>query len=750
MNHRWHWLPISLVAAGVLAAWTAAAINYAALGWWQTLVYVGGLVALAGTLLFRRELSTAELEVEKLRHELQDEDSRLEEDRKTFTRLQQEVEQQFDEQGRNLDKREEDLASRLVAYHEWMEFPQPIDLNKTEVLPTPPTAAQPAGLAPLFPDMTSEQISELTRNDRRMMDLLKEETKVLYDNITSNKYVVDGEFSPSILRDDAYELVGKVARIYQPGIEQPLLEANMPLVIRAASRACLHFLVLIDDLPLNVKDYSFNNLYSYVRSAVNAYRMYKSTEPYWPYVNAAWYLGRFAMGANPLTMGAWWFLGALSSRGAQAVATRVINRQALALLSDVVRVIGYEVASVYGGDFRHRDANWIYAAELTEMLHQFPLSRDGLSHALKEVGALQLRSEYDRIFLYRCIAAHISARPQNFRALACLSAAECRAVASRLEKFLHSFIHGKTNDRVAKWKSGVETRLGVKLLVKVQPTAHSVQTQMEDAVRSLAGFLIGSKEREPRDLAGFLAKSKMLSELPAADRTALLSKLEQNPPYFFEHPDLDPESDLVLKYLADLAALQVRVPPRDAHLDELISDVAEYLRHDPKIVQRLLEREYAAHLAERISPESPTRKAPLEVTRAILDLLEPGELARCLYAGITLEWPAGANGVSERGGDFWLLGAGQRLVLFAVEDKEPVLVWRGEGRLELSQEKGILSSTARIRGGLWLRETSGIFPVMRISGPMVKSIGNYFGPLQEMVESIGFPLPIREGDAAKV
>ena len=71
-------------------------------------------------------------------------------------------------------------------------------------------------------------------------------------------------------------------------------------------------------------------------------------------------------------------------------------------------------------------------------------------------------------------------------------------------------------------------------------------------------------------------------------RAALLSKLEANPPFFFEHPDLDPESDLVPKYLADLAALQVRVSPRDSHLDELISDVAEYLRQDPKVILKRL------------------------------------------------------------------------------------------------------------------------------------------------------------------
>ena len=147
--------------------------------------------------------------------------------------------------------------------------------------------------------------------------------------------------------------------------------------------------------------------------------MYKSTEPYWPYVNTAYYLGRFALGANPLALGAWWFVSNLGSRGAQAIAQHVINRQALALLSNLVRVIGFEVAGIYGGDFRHRDANWIYAAELTELVSQFPLSRDSLAHALREVGALQLRSEYDRIFLYRCLANRKSAGPERYSAAAC-------------------------------------------------------------------------------------------------------------------------------------------------------------------------------------------------------------------------------------------------------------------------------------------------------------------------------------------
>ena len=166
-------------------------------------------------------------------------------------------------------------------------------------------------------------------------------------------------------------------------------------------------------MPLNVKDYNIKSLYAYIRQGASAYQTYKAAEPYFPYANAAWYLGRLAMGANPISLGAWWFVGSLGKTSAQAVANHLVNRQALGLLGNLVRVVGYEVAGLYSGDFRRRDANWIYAAELTHLVSHFPLSRDSLAHALKEIGALQLRSEYDRVFLYRCLASQQSADPES-------------------------------------------------------------------------------------------------------------------------------------------------------------------------------------------------------------------------------------------------------------------------------------------------------------------------------------------------
>src|SRR5439155_11813647 len=258
------------------------------------------------------------------------EETRLAGERSQFEELRQAMQEEITQEAVRLDKLEQALADRLVTYHEWMEFPQPVDLS--------------------HPPPDDAKLSELARKDRQMIDLLKAETKILYDNILQNKYAPEGKVELPLIRDDMVTLVTRVARIYQPSVEQPLLEASLTRVFRAVSRASLQMLVVLDELPIDVRNASLSTLYNYVRSAVNTWRMYKSAEPYWPYVNTAYYLGRFALGANPLALGAWWFLGNLSSRGTKALAQHLINRQALALLSNLVRVIGYEVAGIYGGN----------------------------------------------------------------------------------------------------------------------------------------------------------------------------------------------------------------------------------------------------------------------------------------------------------------------------------------------------------------------------------------------------------------
>jgi hypothetical protein len=722
-SHRWHLIPLLLVALGAAASVLAAIVARNQLGWWQVLIYAGSAVALAAVFFFRRQLTEVEQEAEALRRRLADDETRLASERAQAEELRRTVQQELEQQAQRLARREQALAARLVTFHEWMEFPQPIELS---------TALAADRLGGFMPALPAPGQTDLARKDRELERLLKAETLALYERILANRYSVDGQLQLPAVRDDALALVHRVASLYQPGIQEPLLEASMIPIVRGAGRACLQLLVVIDELPGSIRTANLSTLYGYVRNAVKAWQLYKTSEPYWPYFNAAFYLGRFAMGANPLALGAWWFVGALSQRGAKAVVSHLVNRQALALVSNLVRIIGYEVASVYGGDFRHRDANWIYAAELTELLAEFPLSRDSLAHALREIGSLELRSEYDRIFLYRALASHQSARPQQYRPAEFLTSDERHAIAGRLEKFLAAFVHGKSADRVQAWKKGAEERLSVRMSVAMAPTALSVRQQLDDALRSLASFLVATKQLEPGDLASHLQTTRTLAEIPSEVRKGVVAALVDNPPFFFEHPDLDPDGDLVGIYLDDLACLHARTPPRDAATDDTLCDVAAYLRREGKSMRGLLDKHFTAQLAARLAADAPVRKVSGTVARAALDLLEPGEAACWLYGGVALEWPESAESPTAAS-ELWLLGAGSRLVLFSAGNL-PQVLWRGDKTTSAEQVRNMLLTSCRLVGGEWL--AAGPQPLaLRIPTGMMHTFASYFRPLLTLVGS---------------
>ena len=713
-QQRWQWLPIGLVVAGVIGVLSAVGANAARLGWWQALIYAGCAAALAATLLFRRKLSAAEVELVALRQQLADDQNRLSQERAAFEELRFSRQEELAREASRLGKREQALADRLVTYHEWMEFPQPLDLGHEE------------------PD--DARIAELAKKDRQLQELLKAETKALYDKILQNKYAPEGRVLLPVVRDDIVALVTRVAHIYQPQVEQPLADASLTRVFRSISRASLQMLVVLDELPVDVKHASLSTLYGYVRTAVSTWRMYKSAEPYWPYVNTAYYIGRFALGANPLTIGAWWFVGNLGSRGAQAIAQHVINRQALALLSSLVRVIGNEVAGIYGGDFRHRDANWIYAAELTELVSDFPLSRESLAHALRELGALQLRSEYDRIFLYRCLASGKSAGPGRYAASAILTMDERRAVAARLERFLEAFVHGKSADRIRRWKVGAEGRLALKMAVAVTTSSTSAGEQMADATRSLASFLVSTKQLEPPEAAKLIADTAIVRALPAEERVALLASLSENASFFFEHPDLDPDGDLADKYLDDLAGLNARTAPRAAAIEETLEDVAAFLRKPAKQMRARINQSYAAALTQRLPSEFQQRRFPAAAARAALDLLaDQAETARFLYGPVKLEWPDGTRGEDAAEGEAWLLGVDQRLLVFAAGN-QPRVIWRANAAdAHAEGARQLLAASCRLTGGQW-QLAGNVQPLaIRVTASLGTSFGAYFKPLLTML-----------------
>jgi len=260
--------------------------------------------------------------------------------------------------------------------------------------------------------------------------------------------------------------------------------------------------------------------------------------------------------------------------------------------------------------------------------------------------------------------------------------------------------------------------------------------QRQDAVRSLAGYLLEIKQIDPEGLQPILEGSALVASVLEGQRPELWQSLTSDPPFYFEIPRLAPSGSVAKDFLGDLANLAVRVAPRYSVADEIVVSTAVRLRSDAGRTKALLDREYVEEVARLLPQDAPIRRLPAEVARAVLDLVQADEPLHFVYGEIL---PAD----SEQGGQTeadraktWLVGVGERLVAFAIAET-PRLVWEGDRRVRLDTTKGYLRGGCRLVGGRWLSEEVLSIPVLLLKGTILSSSKRYFAALRAFCSSDG-------------
>ena len=185
----------------------------------KTLMVVGGFIVVLSSLLIRGRFST---------HPQSRIMAKLGKAADALLEWETQLEKQqvaFDEAVRQLDQREQRLTEKLVTYHSWAEFPEPMDVS-----------------------IQGEQVTagELAEKDAETLELLNAETQRIFDAILANRYSIDGQVQLELLRDEALELANRVARIYQPDSKAPLLETSSEQILVAAGRICICLLYTSD------------------------------------------------------------------------------------------------------------------------------------------------------------------------------------------------------------------------------------------------------------------------------------------------------------------------------------------------------------------------------------------------------------------------------------------------------------------------------------------------------------------------
>lgn len=709
-------LSACLSIAAALAMATAAFLLGGRLGVWQWLFYGGALLTVLAALYPFRQATWGS---RRWMRSLLGRSSAVREgdaEPEDLPLLPNEIASVFEERLRQVERRERELADRLAGYHQWFEFPPPLDL--AEIKPVTP---------------------ETFERDRRLDKLLEERTEDLYEKIRTNAYSPEGKFEVTLVRDDVSALALEIATLYGSNPNRPLAGVSSERILRAAGRCCLKFLVELERLPLDIHSYDVVDVYGYVRQAVNVYGLYRSARRYMPWFRGAYYGTWVAMGANPLALGAWWVVSTMGTKGASTVATNIANRWALSFLHDIVRVIGYEVASVYDPNLRYRDPNWCFAAELAELVQAFPGSEKSLRRALSLVGALQLRNEYDRIYFFRCIVEGKRAGLKRSHA-ADLLPNQRREIAERLEGFLKSNIPNPNPKTVERWRTGVEERLDVALTIDGPALALPESEQRRDAVRSLAGYLLEIKQIEPESLRPLLEETALVTAMPEEQATGLWTTLQEDPPFFFQMPSVTPSGEIAKAFLQDLVVLAVKVAPRYPVADEIVVATAVRLRCDASDTKKRLDKQYVDELARLLPEEAPIRRIPADVARAALDLVQQEKHLRFVY-GDVLPVDLEHDSLPELNRDkTWLMGIGDRLVAFAMGDT-PELIWEGDSKVDLEYIKGRIRSDCRLTGGHWFSPELDTTPTLFLRGTVLGSSHKYFAPLIRFCQKATPPPP---------
>ena len=682
MASRRFWIAASLITTASIALIIVAISSLAtAIAAWWTLLAAAAIGQCSLIWLWPRQ-GEADAEIVALRAIISSEQKQLFEQQEEFGRIRLTLQSDLEFREERLQERERDLASRFARFHEFLEYP----------------------VEDVHAEKTSGELQKLTEQDRSVRKLLEAEAERVYEKIRRNGYTVNSKVDLDTIRNEAFNLIQQVAKIYNPTSQNPLLETSFDQLARAASRICLHVLVLLEQLPVSVQHYNANRLYGYMQKAIASYGVYQKASPWLSYLSRGLYAGRLVSATNPAALGAWWLATELGKRGAQKVIENVIDRQAIATLHDLVTVIGVEVAGIYGTGFRQRDTGWILGAELVELVHSFPMSGESLRNGLRHVTALPLRSEYDRVYLYRCLADHRSAGLQ-LADPAMLPREEREIIAKHLEAFFTSHIHGATDANLKKWRDGFEQRFDLRLTLGGvrKSTSDSEQNELRTALHSLASFLQSVAGVSVIGTMHAMADLKLSLRLADSDRFAMIAEVcRATASQAFEPPSLDPASPITNDFLNDLANCCTVSHHPDEQVEQLACEVSRYFRRPAQDMQNSLEA--AWRFRAKLISSNPTACDYLigKVARGFFELRKNNEQLAFCYGELSRVSGESTDPLP----DTWLLGLEQASLserrVVAIEcGRESRILWESVCPLKTSRTKGLFLDDARIAGGKW-------------------------------------------------
>ena len=309
--------------------------------------------------------------------------------------------------------------------------------------------------------------ADLDEYEQRLGELISTRCDRVWEGIRERRYVkrdrervidLDGGAIFAEVRD----IVQEVATLYHAGSENAVLKArtgDIALAVRSAIGDLLH---LVHQVPyIDPAAWSVESVVTRLEQAEKGLALYKKISPYEHYINAAWIAARFAAGASPLSIAAW-FIG---TEGAKRIGGALFKRRAEVwakeLLEGSVGLVYLHVARIYDPQRVHRGPDWAALVEALRIQAHVPGVDHNRKLLLDRILRARIPDEFAKMALLRALAGdrepdRRSAPPVDLEQL---GAPQCEAIAERLKEVL-SEMQGLDAQAAREAIDDLEGRLG--------------------------------------------------------------------------------------------------------------------------------------------------------------------------------------------------------------------------------------------------------------------------------------------------
>ena len=566
---------------------------------------------------------------------------------------------------------------------------------------------------------------ELLRRDEAVDRAIEATTDRVFEALREGKYVRNDQFESRLFWGDVGSLVREVAAIYQPGGDKAWLETDARQLALAAHRAALRVSLRLEQLPTAPSSRKLADIVKWTETYRSGQSLLDYAKPLMTYVPWLYRLVRVLAGANPATLGLSVILFELMKKAGFQFSVEVLERYFKTLVREFLTAVGQEAANVYGGTYGRRNRAWVLGAEAVLLAREAAQSRQMLAAVVQLLDDLDLRDEVDRRALQRALVA-ASFDPGRADWLAIEDRTE---VLERIEALFEAHPHAMEPAAVAKWKAGLESRLGHRSRLDVDGGTVHDQAQLESIVRSLAtwGRARGAAA-EP--LRAKLDASRTLSEVNEEERNEILRTTlarSYGPGESVPLPRFDLTNARKEAYIDDLIDLMGALRPWGPAPDlGFVNEVARRFRLDPMKLRTRLGASYVSTLAANLDAKSSLKKMPAGAAFAALVCLEADETWDFVEDGRRILVPDDASKDDKkalrdaqreltRGAGLWLLISERRAVLLRKPEVQEMsagssqVVWEGrfaDPSVRVERSKGLAWTSAAAYGGRWTLPSS--------------------------------------------